>query len=201
MEEKEGEPGTLGTPASTVRVSSEVVRSNTTPTLTEWARALVAGLGEEAADGATVAMRQMDHIVTTGEGTKLSDLGLEDFVEVVDYDPVRHVAMVIGPRDAPGSIPFLWLMLRVFPGAEGVVVLPNHRAGEPRRLRSAPKGSFDEAFAAGEQMAGHGREGILGPAIGTFEGVGTLVVVPPGGDPLGVLDLSDDLPGTGAPLS
>ena len=70
-------------------------------------------------------------------------------------------------------------------------MLPNHEVGEALGLRPAPRGSFDEAFAVGEQMAGSGREGILGPAVGTFERVGTMVVVPPNGNPLTVLRLAE----------
>ena len=167
------------------------VRSNAVPVITEWARGLADVLDADSLEGASVAMRQMDHIVVTGEGVRLPELELEDFVEVVDYDPVRHVAMAIGQRDAPRTIPLLWLLLRVFPGAEGAAVLPNHEAGEALGLRAAPRGSFDEAFAVGEQMAGSGREGILGPAMGTFERVGTMVVVPPNGNPLTVLRLAE----------
>ncbi len=177
---------------STVRVSAEPVRSNTVPTLREWAERLTENLGKDSLAGATVAMRQMDHIVATSEGATLSSLEVEHFVEVVEYDPVRHMAMVIGTRDAPHTIPLVWLMLRVFPGAAGVAVLPSLERGEVRFLRSAVRGSFDEAFAVGELMAGKGREGILGPAAASFERVGTLLVVPPDGEPSDLLELLDD---------
>lgn len=178
--------------ASTVRVSSEPVRSNAVPAVREWAERLVEGLERENGVGATVAMRQMDHIVATAEGVDLSSLEVEHFVEVVEYDPVRHMAMVIGTRDAPRTIPLIWLMLRVFPGAQGAVVLPSFERGEVRFLRSAVRGSFEEAFAVGEQMTGKGRQGILGPAAASFERVGTVLVVPPGGEPSKVLELLGD---------
>jgi hypothetical protein len=174
--------------ASTVNVSREPVRSNAVPAIQEWAAGLVKVLDAESLAGAMVAMRQMDHIVTTAEGTRMDGLDIDHFVEVVEYDPVRHVAMVIGTRDAPRSIPLAWLMLRVFPGAAGVVVLPALERGEVVFLRSAVRGSFDEAFAVGEHLSGKGREGILGPAASTFERVGTILVVPPGGEPAAVLE-------------
>jgi len=174
---------------ATVRVSNELVRSNAVPTIRAWDDQLMVGLEGEPLAGATLAMRQMDHIITTCEGAPLGELDLEHFVEVVEYDPVRHVAMVIGTRDAPRTAPLVWLVLRVFPGAAGVAVLPSLERGEVTFLRSAVRGSFDEAFAVGEQLSGSGREGILGPAARSFERVGTLLVVPPGGDPASVLDL------------
>ncbi len=177
---------------STVRVSAEPVRSNAVPSLQEWAGKLVEALDRQVLSGATVAMRQMDHIVATSEGADLSSLEMEHFVEVVEYDPVRHMAMVIGTRDAPRTIPLIWLMLRMFPGAAGAVVLPSLEKEEVRFLRTAVRGSFEEAFAVGEQMSGSGREGILGPAGATFERVGTVLVVPPGGGPVGVLELLGD---------
>ncbi len=177
---------------STVRVSAEPVRSNAVPTLREWAERLTENLDKESLAGATVAMRQMDHIVATSEGATLDSLEVEHFVEVVEYDPVRHMAMVIGTRDAPRTIPLVWLMLRVFPGAAGVAALPSMEKGEVRFLKSAVRGSFEEAFAVGEQMSGKGREGILGPAAASFERVGTLLVVPPEGEPSDVLKLLGD---------
>ncbi|MCK4969993.1 MAG: hypothetical protein KAS77_05680, partial [Thermoplasmata archaeon] len=102
--------------ASTIRVSAEPVRSNAVPTIQEWAAHLVGTLDKGSLVNAALAMRQMDHIVVTTEGADLGALGLDHFVEVMEYDPVRHVAMVIGTRDAPRSIPLVWLMLRVFPG-------------------------------------------------------------------------------------
>ncbi len=177
---------------ATVHVSNELVRSNAVPTIRAWADMLDADLDGHLLAGGTVAMRQMDHIVTTCEGAPLGGLDLEHFVEVVEYDPVRHVALAIGTRDAPRTLPLLWLVLRVFPGAAGAVVLPSLERGEVTLLRSAVRGSFDEAFAVGEHLSSSGREGILGPAARSFERVGTLLVVPPGGDPASVLDL---LPG------
>jgi hypothetical protein len=187
-----GDEGGAASWASTVRVSPEPVRSNAVPTLREWASRLVEALDGEDLSGTTVAMRQMDHIVATSEGADLSSLQVEHFVEVVEYDPVRHMAMVIGTRDAPRPIPLVWLMLRVFPGAAGVAVLPSLERGEVRFLKSAVRGSFEEAFAVGEQMSGKGREAILGPAAASFERVGTLLVVPPGGEPVEVLKLLGD---------
>jgi hypothetical protein len=178
--------------ASTVNVSREPVRSNAVPTIEEWSSKLSDALSQDDLAGATVAMRQMDHIVLTAEGAKLDALEMDHYVEVVEYDPVRHVAMVIGTRDAPRTIPLVWLMLRVFPGAAGVAVLPSMERGEIAFLRSAVRGSFDEAFAVGELMSGKGRVGILGPGAASFERVGTVLVVPPGGDPAAVLQLLGD---------
>jgi len=174
--------------ASTVKVSNEPVRSNLVPVVQEWAAKLIAEVDKDDLSGATLAMRQVDHIVVTGDGVDLGALGMEHFVQVVEYDPVRHVAMVIGTRDAPHAIPLVWLMLRVFPGAAGVAVLPAMERGEVVFLRSAVRGSFDEAFAVGERISGSGKEGILGPAAASFERVGTILVVPPGGDPVAVLE-------------
>jgi len=193
MSEEEGHwTEATGAWVATVHVSSELVRSNAVPVLRAWSDQLVEELDGHLVAGGTVAMRQMDHIVATCEGASLGALELEHFVEVVEYDPVRHVAMVVGTRDAPRTMPIVWLMLRVFPGAAGVVVLPALERGEVTFLRSAVRGSFDEAFAVGEQISGSGREGILGPAARSFERIGTLLVVPPGAEPAGVLELLAD---------
>lgn len=179
----------IGLWASTVNVSREPIRSNAVPELKRWAMRLVERLTiTQQTDGA-LAMRQMDHMVVTREGADLASLELEDFVEVVEYDPVRHTAMVIGTANAPRVIPILWLLLRVFPGAAGAAVLPRMTSGDVRPLRAAPRGSFEQAFAIGETMAGSGREGVLGPAASCYEDVGVVLVVPPKAEPADLLEL------------
>ena len=189
MTEDETDTGPGGAWVSTIRVSNELVRSNAVPQIKGWAAILRDSLSSHQLNGGTLALRQMDHIVTTVEGADLANTELEDFAEVVEYDPVRHVAMVIGKRDAPRSTPIVWLMLKVFPGAEGVAVLPGLAGGDVRSVRRSPRGSFDEAFAVAEAMKGSGRERVLGPAAATFEHLGTILVVPPQGDPATVLKL------------
>ncbi len=181
--------GPGGAWVSTIRVSNELVRSNAVPQIRGWAAALKDSLSSDQLTGGTLALRQMAHFVTTVEGADLVLSELEDFAEVVEYDPVRHVAMVIGKRDAPGCTPIIWLMLKVFPGAEGVAILPGLAMGNVRSVRRSPRGSFDEAFAVAEAVKGSGRERVLGPAAATFEHVGTILVVPPQGDPASVLQL------------
>jgi hypothetical protein len=186
-DEIDSEPG--GAWVSTIRVSNELVRSNAVPQLKGWAAKLRDDLSSDQLTGGTLALRQMDHIVTTVEGANLAACELEDFAEMVEYDPVRHVAMIIGKRDAPRSMPIVWLLLKVFPGADGIAVLPGLKMGDVRSVRKTPRGSFDEAFAIAEAMKGSGRERILGPAAATFEHAGTILVVPPQGDPVAVLQL------------
>jgi hypothetical protein len=188
--EDRGMPG--GLPVSTVHVAREIVRSNIVLQLKVWAAQLVKVVDREALRGASLSIRQMDHMVATGDGANIHSMGLEDFVEVLEYDPVRHVALVIGMRDAPSSVPVHWLMQRVFPGAEGVAVLPSHVVGEVLRLPGAPRGSFEEAMAAAEMLKGRGKQALLGPSLATLEPLGTVVVVPPGGDPAAVLSTDND---------
>jgi hypothetical protein len=190
MKDVEGVEHTGGLWCSTVRVSGEVVRSNAVPVLQDWAHHLMEALGPDALEGGSIALRQIDHLVVTAQGTDMGNLQLDDFVEVVEYDPVRHVALVIGLRDAPRSTPLLWLLLKVFPGSRGVAVLPRHATGDQTLVRREIPGSFDEAMAIAETVKERGREGILGPALETLVGMGTVVVVPPEGDPLSVLRLN-----------
>lgn len=174
--------GVPGLWLSTVRVSAEPVRSPAVPSLELAASGLVDALGAEHVTGGAVALRQVDHLVATGEGADLSRLTLEDFVEVMEYDPVRHVALVVGARDAPRATPLLWLLLRVFPGAAGAAVLPARVAGDAGVVGRAPRGSFDEALAVAEAVKGRGRESVIGPAAASYERVGTVLVMPPGDD-------------------
>jgi len=176
--------GGTGRWVATSHVSTDVVRSNLVPQLALAGSALAARLGRErAGPGAgAVSARQMHHVVMSGAGADLGSLALDDFVELVDYDPVRHVALVVGRREAPGEAPLLWLLNRVFPGALLVCVVQGEHGREPQPLDRAPRGSFEEALAVGRALKSAGGPSMAGPALAVLERVGLVLVVPPAQD-------------------
>jgi hypothetical protein len=176
--------GGTGRWAATSHVSTDVVRSNLVPQLVRAGSALADRLGRERVGPGTgaVSSRQMHHVVMSGAGADLGALALEDFVELVDYDPVRHVALVVGRREAPGEAPLLWLLNRVFPAAQLVCVVQGDHGREPQPIDRAPRGSFEEALAVGRALKTTGGPSMAGPALAVLERVGLVLVVPPAQD-------------------
>jgi len=178
------QPGAQGRWVATSHVSTDVVRSNLVPQLVRAGGVLAERLGHGRVGPGTgaVSARQMHHVVMSGAGADVGALALEDFVELVDYDPVRHVALLVGRRDAPGEAPLLWLLNRVFPGAQLVCVVPGDHGREVQPLDRAPRGSFEEALAVGRALKSPGGPSMAGPALAVLERVGLVLVVPPAQD-------------------
>ena len=171
-------------------VSNDVVRSNLVPGLVRAGGAVAEALGGDAppTGAGAVSARVLHHVVMSGAGADVAHLALEDFVELVDYDPVRHVALVVGRRSAPREAPLLWLLHRVFPAAQVCCVVPAAGGREAQPIDAAPRGSFEEAMAAarvlrgppaGEGGARGGDSSMPGPAVAVLERVGLVLVVPP----------------------
>lgn len=177
-------------------VSNDMVRSNLVPELARAGGVVVKALGKDAppAGAGALSSRVLHHVVMSGAGADLAHLALEDFVELVDYDPVRHVALVLGRRTAPPEAPLLWLLHRVFPAAQLCCVVPGALGREPQPLAASPRGSFEEAMAGARILkdagggGGGGGDGaggggpMSGPAVAVLERVGLVLVVPPTGD-------------------
>ena len=87
-------------------VSREEVSNPLLPELIRAAKTL----NEHDLNRGVVSARYGNRVVlSTGP---LEDLGTGDFVELVDFDPSRHVAMVIGTIAPPLSAPLHWLLYR-----------------------------------------------------------------------------------------
>jgi hypothetical protein len=169
---------------ATSHVSADVVRSNLVPGLVQAGSLVTKRLGGSGGSGrgGAIAAQQMHHVVMSGAGADVGALVLEDFLEVVDYDPVRHVALVVGRRSAPPEAAILWLLCRVFPAARFCCVVPGEHGREPQRLEANPPGSFEEAMAVARALKAEGGPVLSGPALAVLERVGLVLVVPPTDD-------------------
>jgi hypothetical protein len=168
----------LGRYVGTSKAAGEVPSSNLVPKLKGLCTILTRRLGDGAVSGGAVSMRFMDRVVCTGAGTDLANPDLADFIEVMDYDPVRHVALVVGKREAPLEIPILWLLHRAFPGAMSCAILPGYSEGEPQVLEKSPRGSFEEAMSVARALK-EVHDGLTGPAALNLERIGLAVVLHP----------------------
>ena len=63
--------------------------------------------------GNGLSIRYGNRIVITGEDANLCDLSVKDFIEVVDFDPFKKTALVIGLKEVDSYVQTHWLIYRV----------------------------------------------------------------------------------------
>jgi len=94
-----------------------------------------------------ISARYGKRMVITATGSDLGNLSNEDMVEVVDYNPVTDIAMVIGVKEPSKETPMHWLIYR----REDInAAIHVHRTFEeaPSTEKYAPQGSLELAMEA-----------------------------------------------------
>jgi hypothetical protein len=74
----------------------------------------------------------------------LDNLSIGDFVELADYDPSRHIAMVIGTAAPPQSVPLHWLLYRR--SEVNAAVQLHHQFEDAPAADIDPDGAIDEVM-------------------------------------------------------
>jgi L-fuculose-phosphate aldolase len=59
-----------------------------------------------------ISVRYGNRIVMTTNNSNMKNLSLEDLVEIVDYDPIKQVALVIGLNEPSREVQMHWLIYR-----------------------------------------------------------------------------------------
>lgn len=109
------------------------------------------GLAE--GNAGTLAVRYGGRMVIATGGSELGKLDAETFAEVVDYDPVQHVVVAMGPAEPSSETPMCWMALRHRPEIHAIVHVhadgPPEDAPTPDGLyvtpEEAPYGTLDLA--------------------------------------------------------
>jgi len=60
----------------------------------------------------SISMRYGKRVLITAMGANVHDLGSEDFVEIVDYNPVGNIMLVIGTKAPPEEAMIHWFIYR-----------------------------------------------------------------------------------------
>ncbi len=128
---------------ASVFVSREPVRSPVTPHLM---RAVTQFVGMDPDCRGSLSLRfGRGFLLASG---RLATVGDGHVAEVVDFDPVKGVALLIGMEE-PSDVPLHWLVYRTFPNAGAAVHLSLQPLDDaPPVGRDRPAGSFLEALDA-----------------------------------------------------
>jgi hypothetical protein len=92
-----------------------------------------------------------NRLLITGNNVDVSRMNHEDIVEVVDYDPLKQIALVIGKQEPSSLIPVHWIIHKARDDVHAVVVFMNKYLCErfadalPVTEHEAPVGSLELA--------------------------------------------------------
>jgi len=92
-----------------------------------------------------ISVRYGKRMIITATNADLGKLEDEDFVEVVDYNPVTNIAMVIGMREPSRETPMHWLL---YSRKDINAIIHTHKIFEnvPTTQKERPAGSIELAF-------------------------------------------------------
>jgi L-fuculose-phosphate aldolase len=94
-----------------------------------------------------ISVRYGKRMIITATHTDLGKLGMEDFVEVVDYNPVTNTAMVIGLKEPSMETPMHWL---IYSRDDVNAIIHTHKIfeGVATTEEEKPEGSIELAMQA-----------------------------------------------------
>ncbi len=135
------EPGPMRPPAVETVCSSPEPLSGREPTM------LVASgrkIAEWVGDDALVGLKTAGGVITPAWGARLSSLGEEDLVQIVDVDPVKSLLLFSGPGDPDPWAAVIALVMRYREDLTAAAWIPapetSSAAGRPRRVGTEAKG-------------------------------------------------------------
>lgn len=94
-----------------------------------------------------ISIRYGKRMIITATNSDLGALNDDDFVEVVDYNPVTNIAMVIGMKEPSRETPMHWLL---YSRQEINAIIHTHKMFDdvPTTKEEKPAGSLQLAFEA-----------------------------------------------------
>jgi len=90
-------------------------------------------------------------MLTHRAGTKINDLKIEDIIEVVDYDPLKKIMLVIGRDEPCNDSPVHWIIHHARDDVNAILQLNGEKIIErfskkfPKTERAFPVGTLDLA--------------------------------------------------------
>ncbi len=101
-------------------VSPEPTKSPETLRIVQTAKSITKKMQNRDIHKTSFSAKFLDRFVITCEGTNLRSLSGGDFVEVMDFDPSRRVAVVIGRGIPSMDTPLHWMAYKIDPTANYV---------------------------------------------------------------------------------
>ena len=99
----------------------------------------------------SISVAYGNRILINGKDIRLSTIGQDDLVEIIDYDPIKNTVLAIGKKNPHEETPVHWLVQRARHDIHAVVLLSNQTLAEslsgtlPLTEKETPPGTLDQA--------------------------------------------------------
>ena len=98
-----------------------------------------------------VSMRYLKRMLINADNCDFKEIKQEDFLEIVDYDPLKKVVLVIGPKEPRIETPIHWLIHNARTEVNTVVQINDKALAEklekklPTTEKEYPSGTLEQA--------------------------------------------------------
>ncbi len=97
-----------------------------------------------------ISLRYGKRILINSEARNLGKIKQEDFIEIIDYDPIKNIALSIGPKEPRVEMPIHWLIHHARREINAIIQINDSKLAEKfeKKLLSTkkefPTGSLDQ---------------------------------------------------------
>jgi len=98
-----------------------------------------------------ISLRYIKRMLINADKSNFEDLKQEDFLEIVDYDPLKKVILLIGPKEPRIETPIHWLIHNSRVEINAVIQINDKKLAEklekklPSTEKDYPIGTLDQA--------------------------------------------------------
>ena len=98
-----------------------------------------------------ISLRYGKRILINSEARNIGKIKQEDFIEIIDYDPIKNIALSIGPKQPRVETPIHWLIHHARHEINAIIQINNSKLAErfekklPNTKKDYPIGTLDQA--------------------------------------------------------
>lgn len=98
---------------------------------------------------AVISLKYGKRVLINAKNTKLGELKREDFLEIVDYDPIKNILLIIGPKESKINSSNHWMIHHARDDVNAVIEIIDNALAEkleknlPSTKKEWPPGSLE----------------------------------------------------------
>ena len=98
-----------------------------------------------------ISFRYGKRLLINSIGSNIIDIKKEDFLEIVDYDPIKKIILAIGPKEPRIETPIHWLICHAKNEINAIIQINNRSFAEkfekklPTTEKEHPSGTLEQA--------------------------------------------------------
>lgn len=98
----------------------------------------------------TISMRNGKRLLINAKNSDMRDIKQEDFIEIVDYDPLKNFILAMGPKDPRTETPIHWIIHNAREDVNATIQINSDKIAEklagklPSTEKDYPSNSLDQ---------------------------------------------------------